>query len=90
MSSKKKTKKKTKNKNKTKNKTKHKTKKKRNMRINFVKKETDTVLRSFQKEENKLKKVRKIKSKNCILIILYIRRLLIIYFFCLKINNKVI
>ena len=32
------------------------------MRINFVKKETDTVLRSFQREENKLKKVRKIKD----------------------------
>ena len=36
---------------------------KRNMKINFKKKETDTVLKSFQKEENKLKKIRVIKDK---------------------------
>lgn len=36
---------------------------KRNMKINFKKKESDTILRSFQKEENKLKKIRVIKDK---------------------------
>ena len=36
---------------------------KRYMKINFKKKDTDTVLKSFQKEDNKLKKVRIIKDK---------------------------
>ena len=36
---------------------------KRNMKIDFKKKDTDTVLKSFQKEDNKLKKVRVIKDK---------------------------
>lgn len=37
--------------------------KKRNMKIDFKKKNTDTVLRSFQKEENKRKKIRIINDK---------------------------
>ena len=38
-------------------------KKKRNMKIKFIKKDSDTVLKSLQEKENKLKKIRKINDK---------------------------
>ena len=53
------------------------------MSLTMTKMETKKIKR---RKNEKMKS----KSKNYILIILYVRRLLIIYFFCLKINNKVI